>query len=48
MEKIYCQFCGFQKLLKEDPHPDANGEGLYADLMCDKCHLIIASVKYEG
>ena len=38
IESIYCESCGkFQKIKVDDMNP--------LDLMCDKCCLVIASVK---
>ena len=45
-QKVYCYLHGeFEEYFIESPHPDANGKGLYAD-MVTRCANIIATFTY--
>lgn len=44
LDRIYCDRCGeIEEYFIEKPHPDAHGEGKYADLVTKKCHFIAAT-----
>ena len=43
LPKVYCELCGVSDYFIEKPHPDSNGKGQFADMVCKKCGLIIAT-----
>jgi len=42
LKKIYCERCGPVEYYIEKPHHDLNGK-MFADLVCTKCALVIAT-----
>lgn len=46
-QKIYCELCGYQPVIVEEPRPDASGEHVYGDIMCGTCHLVIGTITYD-
>lgn len=42
LDRIYCEIHGVEEYFVEEPHPDCNGKGLYADLFA-KCGFIVAT-----
>ena len=44
MRKVYCPGCGeFQQYTEEAMHTDERNPYAWGDLLCAKCHLVIAT-----